>query len=121
MIIDLSKPRKKYFTEASVTEILRQFVDKDTPITVNDLKQLDHEGKLVTGTKEGDLEQLLSWQDFSIDSLALVRKIEELEPDQLLVLPPAYHIPTQEARQTLVYDLDSLVKLDSAAVKRRFP
>jgi hypothetical protein len=120
MIIDLSKPRSEYFQSPDATQIMRQFVGENSRKKIETLlRQLNEERKLVTGTKEGDLEQLLSWQDFSIDSLALVRKIEDLEPDQLLVLPPSYHIPTQQARQTLVYDLDSLVKLDSMAVKRK--
>jgi len=116
MIIDLSTTRKDYFEDLTVTEILRQFISRDI-ITLTDLRQLNTAGKVVTGTKEGDLEQLLNL-NYSIDSLSLAGKINTLSSNQLLVLPPEYRIDAEESRQVLVYDTDTLVKLDSIDVKR---
>ena len=50
MIINLSKPREEYFEGRNVREILTQFVDKEGPIGINSLRELDQEGQIVTGT-----------------------------------------------------------------------
>ncbi len=102
MILNLSKPRADYFNEPTVAEILRAFIDKDGPITINDIKTLDQEGKVVSEIKKEEL----------------IDKIEQLKSDQLLVLPETYRIPAGESRQRLVYDLDTLVRLDDVEVKR---
>jgi len=119
MIIDLSKPREEYFNDLSVTEVLGQFISKEGPITINDVRRLNESGLVVTGTSEGSLDSLLEWEGHETDSLALVEQIDSLEPDQLLVLPPNYRIDAESSRQIQVYDFASLVKLDSAAVKRK--
>jgi hypothetical protein len=117
MIINLSKPREEYFEGRNVREILTQFVDKEGPIGINSLRELDQEGQIVTGTKERDLENLLS-REHHLDSRQLVEMIENLGSDQLLVLPPEYRIDDYEGRNVLVYETKNLVNLDSMAVKR---
>ena len=117
MHINLLKSRKEYFANLSVSEILHHFVNK-SQVSVNDVRQLYSEGKVVVGTKEGNLEKLLGLESES-DSLALVSKINELSEDQLLVLPPNYRIDSNDARQVVSYSLDTIVNLDSAIVKRK--
>lgn len=120
MYLNLSRPRNQYFEEPVIAEILRRFIKTDKPIRIEDLRQLNSKSKVITGTKEGDLEELLKWDSGShtIDSLALVEKIENLKEDQLLVLPPEYAIPSAEARQALVYSFETLLNLDSVEIKR---
>ncbi|MBI2662398.1 hypothetical protein HYX11_02985 [Candidatus Woesearchaeota archaeon] len=117
MIINLAQSREQYFEEPTVAEILRQYVKDGGPITINDLKELDDK-KYVIGTKEGSLEQLLQHQS-TVDSLLLANKIKQLQPDQLLVLPPHYRINASESRNAIAYSLDTLVKLDASEVKRK--
>ncbi|HLD72389.1 MAG TPA: hypothetical protein VJA23_02290 [Candidatus Nanoarchaeia archaeon] len=117
MFLDLSKPRADYFDEPTIAEILRRVILKDGNISAKDINSLAAE-KRVIGTEEGELEPLLDGKEYTPNSLSLVGKIETLQPDQLLVLPQSYRIPAGESRQRLVYDLDTLVRLDDIEVKR---
>ncbi|MFH0701778.1 MAG: hypothetical protein V2A62_05055 [Candidatus Woesearchaeota archaeon] len=118
MFIDLSQPRTEYFRDPSEAEILRQFVPKETPITVADLRRLNTDGKVVVATTSGSLDELLGKQPTTIDSRNTVERIDSLGPDQLLILTENYRLASEEVRETLVYSADNLLLLDSAAVKR---
>ncbi len=119
MIIDLSAERKEYFRDYTAAQIVRQFCGEIKSFSVKrDLSQLDREHKLVIGTAEGSLDKLLD-ESYSLDSLSLVSKIEEAEPNQLIVLPLEYRIPSEEAREAVVYSRKTLINLDSVHVKRK--
>ncbi len=119
MIIDLDKKRDEYFLDLDAAEITRKVTGEEGRfVTASGLRKFAGEGKLVIGTAEGDLEQLLSGTGYLLDSLALAAKIDELPPDKLLVLPPGYRIPAEEARDAVVYSRKTIVNLDSANVKR---
>ncbi|MEK6900804.1 MAG: hypothetical protein AABX37_00500 [Nanoarchaeota archaeon] len=117
MIIDLSKPRKEYFEEPTIAEILRKYVETKGPITIHHLKDLEREGKIVVGTTQGNLDTILQ-RESTVHSLDLVDKIDSLDESQLLVLPPEYRIPAGEVRRVVSYSSDTLVKLDTMEVKR---
>lgn len=119
MLLNLNKPRKEYFDNPDVRDIIEPFFGEKPLIRVEDLPQLLPEKRVILGTKEGNLEQLLTKEEYTVDSLALVEKIEQLQKDQLLVLPEEYRIPELQTRDVLVYDTDTLVKLDSMDVKRK--
>ncbi len=118
MIIDLSQPRSQYFENPTVTEILRQFVPKETPITIADVRQLQQQGRVIVGTKEGTLESLLGEQRPGIDSLAVVQSIDQLPGDQLLLLPQEYRIDRGQAQNVIAYSQETLLKLDSSLVNK---
>lgn len=117
MYIDLSKSRVKYFDELEPAEILHRLFSKGGPITVHDLKWLAENNRVAVGAVEGDLELLLKKQ-YTVNSLRLVNIIENLQGDQLLVLPPEYRIESSEARRVLVKSLDHLLNLDSVEIRR---
>src|SRR3989338_5722809 len=117
MILNLQKSRDEYFTGLTEREILKQYFQKDGPITIKDLQQIEQQGKVVVGSKEGSLEGVLQRQ-YSIDSKELVNKIDSLPTDSLLLLPPEYRINGLLVREVVVYDIEKLLKLDSMAVKR---
>ena len=117
MMIDVSKPRNEYFEEPTVVEILRRYVDTNSPITIHHIKDLEREGKIVVGTSQGDLDTLLQ-RESTVHSLSLVDKIDAMDESQLLVLPSEYRIPAGEVRRVVSYSSDTLVKLDAVEVKR---
>ncbi len=118
MYIDLNKKRAEYFSDPTATDILRHFVPDKNPITIADVRVLHEDGRVITGTVEDNLDSLLRRGEYHTDSLALVDKIDHLQDGQLLVLPSEYRIPSEEVRQRVVYDLTTLVNLDSIHVKR---
>ncbi len=119
MYLNLAQNRTQYFDDPTATDILRRFVPDKNPITVADIRALNENGRLVTGTAEGDLDSLLQKGEYRTDSLALVDTIDTLQDNRLLVLPSDYRIPFADVRQRVVYDLDTLVNLDSIHVKRK--
>ncbi|MBI2668250.1 hypothetical protein HYX14_00235 [Candidatus Woesearchaeota archaeon] len=120
MIIDLSRHRKDYFELPEPAAILRQYIEKEkekeTPITINDVRQLAREQKVTVATKEGDLDGLLAGT-YTQDSMAAVERIADAEG--LIIIPGNYRINAAEARKVVVYSLDTLVLLDSAAVRQK--
>ncbi len=117
MIINLSTPRKEYFADPSVKDILSQYIRKST-ITTNDVQRYHMEKPCVIGTKEQDLDALLKKLPYTIDSLDLVQRISSAAKEKLIILPPEYRIDSEEVRQAVVYSLDTLVKLDSVVLRR---
>lgn len=117
MIINLSKPRAKYFADLTVTEILRKYIPKENPITLSDLKNLAKQGKVVVATKEASLDEFLA-HNHTPQPLSLSHIVSQLEEDQLLIIPENYRIDAQEAHNIVAYSLDTLVKLDSAENQR---
>lgn len=118
MYIDLRTKRENYFADATATDVMRQHFPNKNPITVEDVRDLALQGKVVVGTVEGDLGSLLRGEGCTTNTLDLVRKVDALSPDKLLVLPQAYRIPAEEVRQRVVYDWGTLVNLDVVQVKR---
>ncbi len=122
MIIDLSKPRESYFDDPTPTDVVRKvWTPEEGEVNFSiprDLPKLDENKQIQIGTKEADLENLLS-EEHQIDSLSLVDKIDALSKVQLLILPKEYRITADDAREAVVYSQDSLVKLDSVAVIRK--
>ncbi|MBI2102897.1 hypothetical protein HYT55_03600 [Candidatus Woesearchaeota archaeon] len=118
MYLDLRSKREDYFADATATDVMRQHFPDKNPITVEDVRDLALQGRVVVGTAEGDLGSLLGGGEYTLDTLGLVRKIDALPADALLVLPEEYRIPADEARQRVVYDVGTLVNLDAAHVKR---
>ncbi len=121
MIIDVHKPRSRYFLLPTVAEILRSYVSKDdgkSQITLNDLKGLDDYGRVIVGTGEGSLDRLLD-RDYSVDSLSLIERMDKNHDPKLIVLPPEYRIDLGQAQNIVAYSEKSLVLLDSMAVKKR--
>jgi len=113
MRLDLAKGRIGYFKDLTTAEILRQYVTKDGPITVKDLTKLDDK---VVATREGSLEQVLN-DNYMVDSMHTVELIKNAD-NQLIILPEEYRIDSGESRNVIAYSHDSLVKLDSAVVKK---
>ena len=119
MIIDLNKSRAEYFRDLDHTAIVRSVTGDDGRfVTTTGLRRLAEEDSLIVGTAEGELEQILTHGTYSLDSLALAEKIDELEEGQLLVLPPEYRIPAVEARDAITYSDKTLINLDFVHVKR---
>ncbi len=123
MYLNLREPRENYFADAAATDILRRFVpnktSNKTPITVEDVRDLNLQKRVVTGTTEGNLDAVLSGGGYRVNSLELADKIDRLKESELLVLPQEYRLPAEEVRQCVVYDLGTLVNLDSVHVKRK--
>jgi len=119
MILDPRAPRDEYFKDLSVHQIVAPFKahENQRQVTIRTLRESDKE-RIVAGTVEGDLEGILGC-NYNADPLVLVETVDELQSDQLLVVPEDYMIQSSEARQSLVYDVNTLVKLDSKAVKER--
>lgn len=117
MIINLSRSRQEYFADWTVAEILRRAISTTDPITVADVRELDTAGKVAVGTRAGNLESLLNGE-YVVDSLSIPEKVKQLSNDYLFVLPPDYRIPAGDAHHLLAYSTDTLVKLDTAEVKR---
>ncbi len=116
MIINLSKPRKEYFADATPKDILNQYINKSN-VTVQDVQRYHRLHPCVIGTKEQDLDSLVDARAYTIDSLDLVERISS-STGRLVVLPPEYRIESEEVRQEVVYSLDTLVKLDGMDVRR---
>ncbi len=117
MIINVHEPREKYFADWDARRILLQFIPKEGNILLSDVCALAEEHRVVVATREGTLDRLLAGEH-SADPLGLPNIVKSLQPDKLLILPPAYRIPHREARHAIAYSLDSLVLLDSVDVKR---
>ena len=117
MIIDLRKKRTEYFADWTAREILSPVIDKEGSITIKDLQRGAENGRVIVGTKDSDLGQLLAEESMP-DSLSLPEKAAKLTPNQILVLPPHYRLAQEQARDIIAYSLESMVLLDSAAVKR---
>lgn len=118
MIIDSAKPREDYFLPWTLHDILSQFITGKTNITIRDIKALAEEGKVVVATQEGDLTDLLE-DNYTVDHQVTIKATQELQPDQLLVLPEDYRIPQAEAQRLVAHRRDTFIHLDSIAVKRR--
>ncbi|MBT4936107.1 hypothetical protein HOL21_00515 [Candidatus Woesearchaeota archaeon] len=122
MLINLDQQRGDYFANGDVTEILRKFVKKEGPITVVDLREKSEDkGGIIAGIRSGELSQLLDFEYDSnrdIDTMQLVERLDRMDDTELMVLPPDYRIRSKDTRKIVVYNLDSLVNLDSAIVKR---
>lgn len=128
MYLNLREKRENYFADATTTDILRSFIpsktSNKTPITIEDVRGLNLQGRVITGTVEGNLDDILQHREYHVNSLKLVDIIEhlkdgELKDGELLVLPSEYRLPAEEVRQCVVYDLGTLVNLDSIHVKRK--
>ena len=117
MILDLNRPRDRYFEQTDATAIARKHIDAD-PITVTrDIRKLALEGRTDVATNEQDLEGLLAHK-YTKDTAQAVKTVNE-NTGNLIILPPEYRISTEEARDVVVYGLDTLILLDSMGVKRR--
>ncbi len=108
MLIDLSKPRKKYFQRWTPRNVLLQYMQKPRFLPEH-LREL---GNVVVGTREGSLDDLLGGKAYQADNLGLVKKVKQLERGSLLVLPEHYRIPAGESRRLVAYRFNSLVHLN---------
>ncbi len=118
MIIDLNKKRDQYFAQPTRKEIVARIAKGSGPFTLRTIQRLDEEDKVVVGTKDQSLDELLEGRG-EVNSLDLVSKIDSLLGDKLLILPAHYHLASWDARLALVYSLDTLVHLESEEVKRK--
>lgn len=121
MIINLSKPRAEYFKDPTPREIVERVwqpqVGQQKFSVTRDLPRLAEQGKLAIGASSS-LDDFLA-EKYSYNSRTLVDTIDALRPDQLLILPFHYRFPAEVSRQVVVYNEDTLVKLDAVAVKRQ--
>ncbi|MCB9362716.1 hypothetical protein H6504_04725 [Candidatus Woesearchaeota archaeon] len=111
MIIDLSRLRSEYFAFPSAGEVLTDTLGASP--SVSSLKDFPSR----VATKSGSLEELLQ-REHIVDSGAALRAIDEASTG-LIILPPEYRIGEDAVRDLVVYDLDSMLRLDSMAVQRR--
>ncbi|MGM5487944.1 MAG: hypothetical protein ACQESG_03270 [Nanobdellota archaeon] len=107
MRIDTSKPRKRLFKNPSANEICRQYSNKDR-VMIKDLK-----GEVLT--KEGSLDGLKDGS-YTIDDHLTITRLKT-SPD-LCILPDQYRINRGQAHHAIAYSLDTLLLLDSMALKR---
>ena len=120
MRLSIADGRKGYFEDWGPRRILLQFVDKEPkdPTTISDIRDLAKLEKLVVGTPSGDLEELLTGEA-QINPLHLATQIAMLPEDKLLLVPEHYRINAEGVRQVISYNVESLVRLDSARVREK--
>jgi hypothetical protein len=117
MKIRVSQEREKYFLRWSTHDILVQFIAKPR-ISLNDLKELAASGNVKVATASGNLDELIA-DNYACDHFGLVQKAKELQPQQLLVIPPDYRIPRMEVHRLLGQSRNPFLNLDAVTIKRR--
>lgn len=118
MLINLNKPRKKYFNYPTTHEILAQYVDKKA-INIDHIIKLEAEGGNIKtlGTIIEHVDSIIKKHNPIKPSWSDIVDLLETRDDELIILPLNCRIPDKKARMMLAQP-DAYINLNSIKVMR---
>ncbi|MFH1174882.1 MAG: hypothetical protein V1725_07130 [archaeon] len=119
MRINLSKPRKAYFSLPKAGENIWQQTGKRRGSMLKGLHELEEQDRLVLLSEHSSLDDMLDTvrggKKPSIDLVSNIERINTAGPDNLLLLPPQYRVTAEQKREALT-EYRTLIPLFSAGV-----
>ena len=119
--IDHSSGRSGYYSQWKVGRIIDHVGARKRRSNIAIVQGLEAENpkRVILGAGNANSIDDLMCGKFQRDRLSVVRQINDVSEDQLIVLPQDYRIGGWDAQRSISYDQKTVVRLDSMATKKQ--